>query len=478
MSESRTSAGEGGTFTAEKANQGEVQEEESLLKSSAPSNEEQGSSKPSPSNSQQPFRSRSASVKSLAPVPSKLPAEELETQDWYSDRITPEQVQEKIPTEELADWLATAYRDEIDPEQVQTALRLGNWHSDDESFQVRDLDGDGNAEWLITLYMFDPGRYPWGDPGDFWVIGDGGLEYRFFTPDRYFDDDYETQPAFFSGAPQAIAIDDLTGDEQPELILERKICGAHTCSYTYYILSNHFGTLTNAVRLDPETDANHGDRATIGNIYMTYAEVQPLQDETGDGLPDFSIHGGWVGSAGSGIQRTRTEIWAWDGDAIALAETRLDPTNYRFHMLWEANDQLEAGEYDSTINLYRRVITDDSLDDEGFFHSEADIKADTQLFAGFRLLLMSLMEEREEDVQRWHNWMVQTYPDTHLTAAATLLIDGSREASLDVACGAVTEYLKQFEVQEGEWVTDSPTGALRDMGYANPSLTAEDVCPL
>ena len=476
MPEPQPHTGEGGRSTTA-ADQGKVQEEQSSPISSEIPEKEQASSNSNQSNSQTSSRHRRDQGKSLAPAPSKLPSEELETWNRNSENITPEQVQEKIPTEELADWLSAAYQDGIDPEQVQTALRLGNWHSDDESFQVRDIDGDGQAEWLITLYMFDPGQYPWGSPGDFWVMGDEGLEYRFFTPDRYFDDNYEIFPDFFASAPQAIATRDMTGDEQSEIVLERKMCGAHTCSHTYYILSNHFGTLTNTVRLNPATDANHGDRATVGTIYMTYAEVQPLQDETGDGLPDFSIHGGWVGSAGSGIQRTRTEVWAWDGDAIALTETRLDPTDYRFHILWEANDQFDAGNADWAFGLYSQVMTDGSLDDEGFFHSE-EIKADTQLFAGFRLTLLSLMEESEDDAQQWHNWMVQNYPDAKLTAAATILMEGSQEASLEMVCDAITEYLKQFEVQEGEWVTESPTRSLRDMGYANPSLTAEDVCPL
>lgn len=327
------------------------------------------------------------------------------------------------------------------------------------------------------LYV-DPEHYHWGAPGDFWIIGNGGLSYRFFTPDRYFDGDYEAQPEFSRSAPQAIAIADMSGDGQPEVVLERQVCGAHTCSYTYSILSNHFGTLTNAVRLTPDSDPNHDSRADVGTIYMTYAEVQPLQDATGDGLPDFLIYGGWVGSAGSGIQRPRTEVWSWDGDAIALVETRLDPTSYRFHLLWEANDRFAASNFDAASSLYRQVITDASLDDEGFFHPEAEIKADTQLFAGFRLTLLSLMQGSEADAQRWYGWMRETHPDARLTVAATLLMDSSREANLEPICEAVTDYLKQFEVQEGEWITESPTGALRDMGYANPSLTAEDVCPL
>lgn len=422
---------------------------------------------------------RSRIAQSLAPPPTKASSEALEI--WWREAepgsLQPADVQRQIPTEALAEWLTDAYQRGIEAEQVQTALQTARWQGDaDKDFHIADVDGDGRDEWLVTFYMFDSDFMPWGSPGDFWVIGNEGLEYRFFTPDRYFDEDYETQPEFWWGAPTVLTTQDLTGDEVPDIVLDRTICGAHTCTNAYYILGKQDDRLHNRVQLPESYDG-------VGTITMTYSEVQPFEDVTGDGLADFRIHGGSVGSAGSGIQRTRTEVWAWNGRAIALTDIQLDPTHYRYHLLWEANELFSAGELDQAARLYETVISDASLSNEGSFNSEREVYDDSRQFAAFRLTLLGLMEDDTQRAQRWSRWLATTYPGTRLTEAVTLLLSSAGNNSagnnaLRQGCANVTQFLTQFEVEESGWITASPTGTLRDMGYANPMLTATDVCPL
>ncbi|MCB8986607.1 MAG: hypothetical protein H6661_02520 [Ardenticatenaceae bacterium] len=67
-------------------------------------------------------------------------------------------------------------------------------------------------------------------------------------------------------------------------------------------------------------------------ISISFAEPR-LEDENGDGRLDFLVHGGTIGSVGAGIMRPYTEVWRWDGTAVTLAHTQLDPTTYRHHYL-------------------------------------------------------------------------------------------------------------------------------------------------
>ena len=411
-------------------------------------------------------------LKALAAPPAKVPASDLE--QWWREAepgsLRFDDIQQRIPTEELIDWLTRAYQDGIAPEQVQAALQATQWQTSSNDLQLVDIDDDGKNEWLVTIYFFNPESMPWGAPGDFWVVGNDGLEYRFFTPDRYFDDRYDIQPEFFLSAPTVIGTTDMTGDGVNDVVLDRSTCGAHTCTYFYSILSHHYGALGNVINL-PEP--SNGE-----TIMMTYADVQPMTDATGDGLHDFLIHGGAVGSVGSGIQRTRTEVWAWNGEAIALADVRLDPTDFRYHLLWEANDEFDQGNLDRASVLYQQVIGDRSLRDEGSFNDDQVVYADSRQFAAFRLTLMALIEEEDVETSEWSQWLHTEYSTSHLTSAVDVLLDTAQSNSLEASCSAVTSYLEQFEVRDGDWVTESPTGALRDMGYANPSLTAKDVCPL
>ncbi len=414
----------------------------------------------------------SLQTQALTPPPAKAPSSELE--DWWREAepgtIRPEDVQQRIPTENLIDWLVRAYEGGGSPDLVQSALQSARWQASRDDFQQADIDGDGTDEWLVTVYFFDPDFMPWGTPGDFWIIGETGLSYRFFTPDRYFDDDYEAQPEFFLSAPGVVAASDLTGEGNADPILSRTLCGAHTCTYFYSVLSQQGEAIANIV--------DSSDPSVPGTITMTYAEPLSLADETGDGLPDFRIYGGWVGSAGSGIQRPRTEIWAWNGAAIALADVRLDPTEYRYHLLWEANDEFDEGNVNRAIELYEQVVGDRTLLDAGSFNDEAIVYRDTRNFAAFRLLLAALVKNDPAQAMEWNTWLYGNDGNAHLTTASDILLDVSESASLKMACAEVTDYLLQFEVMQDEWITESPTGALRDMGYANPSLTADDVCPL
>jgi hypothetical protein len=399
----------------------------------------------------------------------------------------PEIVKEDYPTEALISWLITAKAQGVAPEVVAANLKSAGWISDDVSWNpgaaeaddwlVMDLTGDGKDEWIVTIYLY-PATMTWGRPGDFLILGDEGILYRFQAPE-----DYYNSLDFFGSAPVTIARGDMTGDGLSELIMYRNFGGAHTITQKYFLISHHFGTFENLVSV-PANRFEWGDsvyyqyngysdseRGVVPTITMTYSDLANFGDSNGDGLFDLSIHGGWHGSAGSGVQRTRTEIWSWNGEKVALSQVNWDPTEYRMHLLWEANDLYYFEDFIESQTMFLQVIEDESLREspygnpESFYHSE-------RRFAAFRLILISLQEQNFSEAILWRDWLESNYPETPITMAATLLLDEMEATgNISLACDRVSEFLLQFESPP------AVTGSLMwELGYANPRLGAEDVC--
>ncbi|MBE9100623.1 hypothetical protein [Vacuolonema iberomarrocanum] len=407
---------------------------------------------------------------------------DVELQDWLDRQdlqsLDPDLVQQWVPTEDLITWLEDQWQEGTNPDQVQRELQAASWVNSPEDFQLLDVDGDGQDEWLLSL-SFDPNPKSWGSSGDFWIIGEA-LLYRYLEPEDYFRLGTQADPIplsqdFDLTAPQVIAFQDYTGDREPELLLQRQICGAHTCVQSYTVLSYQDGAIRSLISQAPSFDTDGM------SVVMPYAEVEAATDETGDRRPDLLIRGGTYGSAGAGIQRIRTEIWAWDGSAMILDDIRWDPSDYRFHLLYEANYRLEQGDGDRAADLYRQVIEDDSLNDDVPEFTPGSVYDSSRQFAAFRLMVMEMMDDDDRQFRNWERWLRRHYPDASITEAARRMSDRwNDDDSRDDACMAAHDYLAALddELQDDSDPADAPTGPLRYMGYGNPPLSGADVCPI
>ncbi len=181
------------------------------------------------------------------------------------------------------------------------------------------------------------------------------------------------------------------------------------------------------------------------------------------------VHGGTLGSAGAGIVRPRTEVWGWDGAAVTRTDIILDPTAYRHHILYEANDLMASGDLARAMPLYEAVINDNALRDDGYSYPPEQVRADISAFAAFRLILIDRLIGDSERAASRLAWLLATYPDSPVAGAADRLI---REWG---TYGNSTELCAQIE--GGLATLENPTGSLADMGYGNPSLGAADLCP-
>lgn len=356
---------------------------------------------------------------------------------------------------ELESWLIAGWQSRILPASVQQALQRAGWQKAESHLQAFDLDGDSRDEWLLTLYalpgdpVFSSGGF--GDLGQFWIVNGQGVPFRI-----------DRMAQSFEAAPEVVTVADFTGDNRYEVVVQSTGCGAHTCVQAYEIISAHLGGWQNLVqRPDAPPDA-------ASFIHISTSDAATL-DANGDGLYDFVVHGGAIGSAGAGIHRAYTEVWRWDGAHMVLAETIWDETNYRHHQLYAGNEALAAGNFEQATDRYLRVIEDETLEDVPAFSGDGDSYHDSRIFAAFRLALIALRQGDLFQATDWDGWLQLVYPGAPLTAAVSLMIQTwETNQDLTAACAAVTNFLSPLP---------QPTGVLENLGYGNPSLTAADVCP-
>ena len=350
---------------------------------------------------------------------------------------------------ELAEWVGQQRQNGTSANDVWQTLTANGWLAD---WREVDLTGDGVVEWVAVLQQ-DTGSV-FGPGGEAIVVTPTGLAYRYYAK-------------FVNDGDRLLQIEhigDLTGDGLPEVVIMRQFCGAHTCNHAYDIVGAPLGFVQSLV----PTVSQFPQPA----ISMMSGEAA-FADRTGDGRIDLVQHGGFIGSAGAGpYQRGYTEIWAWQPaqNQFALAETILDPSNYRFHLLYEANDLFAAGDYAAAIPNYVDVVENPSLDDGVGLIIQESTYGPSRQFAAFRLMIAYLQLGDSENATVWSGWLYSNYPNAHITEGVIAFWeDYNFNHSVASGCAAAVNLLETFP---------NPTGPLADLGYALPSLTAESVCPI
>lgn len=360
-----------------------------------------------------------------------------------------------VPTDwdGLRGWLSTVYFDSGDTAVLSTLLRDAGWITGDADLVVVDFTGNGRFEWALLLYVPDTLGQEYRYPANVWVVSGGEIVYQHVE---------NPLDLGFSLQLQLLPPVDLTGDALPELIINEESCGAHTCFTGLQVFTLSNGSPLNIVQ---STDPNFPQQISVSYATISFA------DETGDGIHDILVNGGSVGSAGAGITRTYTEIWSWNSAAaeLQLVDTVLDPTKYRNHLIYEANELYQSGDFETAQSLYEQAIQDDSLETPGFILSAEETFDAIVQFATFRLMLIDLQTAREASAADRLVALQQRYPEAPITeAAATMLFEWETADQLPALCGQITEKLETYA---------NPTGGLENLGYANPLITAVDVCP-
>jgi hypothetical protein len=385
--------------------------------------------------------------------------------DWHSDskeaRIVQGITSWQERQEALEEWLITAWEAGADPNQVRLALQKSGWQLGETDwtagqFYAReqpykqwhnlDMDGDSRDEWLMQLCLlgYEHGHC-WGH--NYWLISQGEIVLR---------DGYEDLSGLTISEGATIFTDygDMTGDGRPEVVLESKSCGSGGCTSFFQILSGQSGTI----------------HQLIHSLQMSYATAV-LEDQTGDGLLDLVAHGQPFGGHMVGPRRGLTAVWSWTDRGVRRVLYRQEPSVYRVHLLYEANNALHRRDDLMAELLYLQVITDASLEDSATYWGDKRLSDydDSRRFAVFQLILLYLRQGNSSEAAAWRDWLLTTYPDAPLTAATQqLLSEWELNYDLAAACTLIT---RQF-------ASDDLTGELLFMGYGNPGLDNGDLCPI
>ena len=314
----------------------------------------------------------------------------------------------------------------------------------------RDFNGDGKTEWLISVPTRDQGCWVPYCPAYLMIFEERD---NLFVPVAILIED---ENVWEVSNPVLLMVDDINGDGRLEMVIEQVSCGAHTC-FTGLLIGQWDGQRWRSLAADPVMQA-----------YTDYA----LTDHTGDGLLDIVMHGGMYGSVGAGLQRPRTQVFAWRDGAYRLIEETPAPDDHPYYKMLDANAALANGEWDTALELARAVIDYPGIyEDDGWLTTEAWVR-----IVGYATLEAMFVYAEWGDLEamrevyvrlrlRSHSALNDPYPEA---AWRTLEV---YEATGDplAACLAAEQFIAE-RVEEAaffEWY-----------GYGTERLTVDRVCPL
>lgn len=313
---------------------------------------------------------------------------------------------------------------------------------------VGNTDADADDE-VAVLFTAEPAE----EEGLFGLLSNVVVFDK--TPDGYDIAFQSRRPDEFPEVfPKAIvAAEDITGDGTGDLVYSESTCGAHTCTLHVRVFTGSGG---------PEYELlTPGD-----GLIMETADLT-LEDRDGDGAQEIVLHGGTIGSVGAGPQRTRTDVYSWNGASYALTETVNDPSDLLYFAVRDADALFDAGEYLDAAAAYRAAIEDASLQESGYHENErAELGAYAQLRRALALLAGGGSSSEA----------LGALAQARLDYAGTLNIgliaafQGAYDVSdnLQAGCVALREHI------------DANAAAFEEAwyyGYSNPEWDATQVCP-
>lgn len=249
---------------------------------------------------------------------------------------------------------------------------------------------------------------------------------------------------------------DVNADDQPDVVWIETTCGANTCFDRVQVYS-----------WDGSAWRNWSDR----EIIMAYGDIK-LEDihPEGQGF-EIVIQGGAFGSVGAGPQRGRVETWgSVAGAPYTLLETAFDESNCLYHTVLDANSAYLKGADDNFARA-EELYTDATVNQDltTCWNREQEVD-ELRSFSFFRLATIAAYRGEPDVAADLINSMSASYPGSVYDQVGQNWLKAYTENNNDVgaACSAVTQFA---QTNPAAWEI------LADYGYANPSFTAEEICP-
>ncbi|MGD8603174.1 MAG: hypothetical protein PVF49_01245 [Anaerolineales bacterium] len=314
-------------------------------------------------------------------------------------------------------------------------------------FSQQDFTSDGLEDIAISILN-----------GDGAQIAPAGSLLLFVCQHDQYQLAYTSPPSTELAAPFIRAAQDLNGDSIPDLLTTRETCGAHTCAFEVNVLSWQDGALR-SIFPDVTTD-----------IPLPFVDLEGPQE---NGTYNIVVTGSGIASAGAGPYRRFSKVWSYDpvSGLYHFANTYLHDSTYRIHFVHDADQAFLDGDLQTALDLYDRVIHDDSLDDWAAGEEGARTLA---AYATYRRVLTFLRLGQNDAARAELNLLESSFPaDTtgyaYVALAQSLWNQYLSGGDLTTACQAAQDYAQTHS----QTILDPLY-----YGYANKTYVAGDICPI
>lgn len=253
-----------------------------------------------------------------------------------------------------------------------------------------------------------------------------------------------------------LALGDVNEDGPADLVWTDTTCGAHACFTTVHLSSYVDGDFRSWIN---------------GSTTMASAAVR-LEDVTSQGSgQELVIEGGVIGAVAAGPQRSMTDVWAsLAGGPYVRVEQDHAPSFCLYHQILEGDAAMQRGRQDgyaAAIAAYRLAADDPRL---VACWTRPDEVAELRAYALLRLAVASAYAGDRAAAQAAVEELGSRYPDDSLAELARLWWLSYRATRDDAAaCAVATTFASR---RPETWQR------LADYGFANPSSSAEALCPL
>jgi hypothetical protein len=239
------------------------------------------------------------------------------------------------------------------PESLRAALAevtitqgKATWHASSQATTI-DVTGDEKPDVVVDLSFFEIGQYT------------EGAIFVFTCEEGRYQGGAVAQIAgqvLSEGEPDPtiLAIEDMNGNGMSDIVFSYiEMIGTHAnFTRVFRIVEWDGAQFADLIRGDP----SHPHAAAVNN------GDGAIGDTDGDGILELALtHGVGHYYADGGPQRPRTDTWAWDGSAYALAGWEYAPPTYRFQAVQDGDRALQLGNYDEALESYRRALSDEAL---------------------------------------------------------------------------------------------------------------------
>jgi len=315
---------------------------------------------------------------------------------------------------------------------------------------VRDLNADGEDEWLISVPARDMACGMTFCPGYLLLFHrrDG-----LFMPASIIIADEQTWEV---SHPVLLMVDDVNADGHPDVVIEHHECGASTC-FTSLIIGQWDGQRWRDEVADPITQA-----------YTDYT----FTDDDGDGILEVVMHGGLYGSVGAGLQRQHTLRFDWRDGAYRLVEDTPDPDPHPYFQMLDANTALTNEDGDTALELALAVVHYPGVyADEGWLTPEAWAR-----IVGYATMEAMIVYAQRGDVAAMRQLQVglisrsDSTPSNPYPDAATAMLEAYKATGDALAACVAAEDFIAAHVDTAAFFTW--------YGYGTERLTVERICPL